>query len=152
MVGTITAMTIRDHIKILGILNIALGALSALGGIIVFLIMGGLAGAIGLSAPFDRNSDAFVAAPVLAVIGLVVSIFLVCLGLPSLLGGWGLLKHRPWARVLVIVLSVLHLLNFPFGTAVGVYGLWALLGDEGQRLFSAEANVLGQRYPGAYQP
>lgn len=143
-------MTIRDHIKILGILNIALGALSALGGIVCFIIMGGVAGALGASAPYNHDGDAAVAAPIVAGIGLVIAIFLVCLGLPSLLGGWGLLNYRPWARVLVIVLSVLHLLNIPFGTAVGVYGLWVLLGEEGQRAFSAEASALGQRYPGAY--
>ena len=145
-------MTIRDHIKILGILNIALGSLSALGGIVVFLIMGGIAGAIGVSAPLERNSDAVIAAPIVAGIGLVVSIFLVCLGLPAIIGGWGLLNYRPWARVLVIILSVLHLLHVPFGTAVGVYGLWVLLGEEGHRAFSGEANALGRRYPGAYQP
>lgn len=135
-------MTIRDHIKILGILNIALGALSALGGVIVFLILGGLAGAIGFSAPIERNSDALVAAPIIAGVGVVVSGFLVLLGLPAIIGGWGLLNYRPWARVLVIVLSVLHLLHVPFGTAIGVYGLWALLGEEGQRAFSPQAAPL----------
>ena len=29
--------------------------------------------------------------------------------------------------MLVIALSILHLLNFPIGTALGIYSLWALL-------------------------
>jgi hypothetical protein len=31
--------------------------------------------------------------------------------------------------VFTIIFSVLGLLNFPFGTAIGVYSLWALLGN-----------------------
>ena len=132
-------MTIRDHVKLLGILNIALGSLSALGGIIAFIVMGGIAGAIGFANGAERAGDSAVAVSIFAGLGLVIALFLVCLGLPAIVGGWGLLNYRPWARVLVIVLSVIHLIHVPFGTAIGVYGLWALLGEDGQRLFSAEA-------------
>ena len=141
----------REHIKILGILNIVLGGLSALGGLAVIIILGGVAGAIGAAAPAENARDAAVAAPIVAVVGLIVGIFLILLGLPSILGGWGLLNFRPWARILVIILSVLHLLNVPLGTAVGVYGLWVLLGSEGERAFSVEADALARRYPGAFQ-
>lgn len=140
----------RDHIKIIGILNIVLGGLSALGGLVVFVIMGGIAGAIGVSQPMEHSHDAAVAAPIIAMIGLGIAIFLVCLGLPAILGGWGLLHYRPWARILVIILSVIHLLHVPFGTAVGVYGLWALLSEEGAQLFTPGLRAPAQRYPGAY--
>ena len=56
--------------------------------------------------------------------------------------GWGLLKIRPWARGLAIVLGALALLHFPFGTALGVYTLWVLLsgnaGMEYERLSNRE--------------
>ena len=139
----------RDHIRILGILNIVLGGFSALGGLIVFMIMGGIAGALGASAPWSNSSDAAVAAPIVAFVGLCIAGFLVCLGLPAIIGGWGLLNFRPWSRILVIILSVIHLLHFPFGTAVGVYGLWVLLGEEGQRAFNAGASGLVERFPRA---
>jgi hypothetical protein len=46
--------------------------------------------------------------------------------------GWGLLKIRPWARGLAIVLGAISLLHPPFGTALGIYTLWVLLsGDSG---------------------
>ena len=141
----------REHIKILGILNIVLGSLSALGGLVAFLIVGGVAGAIGASAPWSHSSDAVVAAPIIAVIGFTIAAFLVCLGLPAIIGGWGLLHYRPWARILVIVLSVFHLFHVPFGTAVGIYGLWVLLGDEGQRAFNTGASALSGIYPPASQ-
>jgi uncharacterized membrane protein (DUF2068 family) len=41
--------------------------------------------------------------------------------------GWGLLKTRPWARGLAIVLGAISLLHFPLGTALGIYTLWVLL-------------------------
>jgi len=40
------AVNVRDHIKILGILNIIMGGLIALVGIVVLLIFGGIAGSI----------------------------------------------------------------------------------------------------------
>jgi hypothetical protein len=47
---------------------------------------------------------------------------------PSLAGGIGLLFRQRWARTLLVVLSVMELLLFPVGTAIGVVGLWILLG------------------------
>src|SRR5690348_14834146 len=40
---------------------------------------------------------------------------------------WGLFERRPWARILALVLGILALLRFPFGTALGIYTLWVLL-------------------------
>jgi hypothetical protein len=34
------------------------------------------------------------------------------------------------------VLSILNLLNVPFGTALGIYGLWVLLNRGAEQLFS----------------
>jgi hypothetical protein len=34
----------------------------------------------------------------------------------------------------MIVISALHLLSFPFGTALGVYGLWVLLNEQSRQL------------------
>ena len=53
--------------------------------------------------------------------------FLVFLSIPGMAAGWGLMKFRSWARILALVLSILALILFPFGTLVGIYGLWVLL-------------------------
>jgi hypothetical protein len=45
------------------------------------------------------------------------------------IAGIALLKGSQTGRVFTIVFSVLGLLNFPIGTVVGVYSLWALLGN-----------------------
>jgi hypothetical protein len=44
----------------------------------------------------------------------------------------GLLHYRNWGRILTIVLSVLRLLEFPFGTATAVYSFWVLLSQDGR--------------------
>src|SRR5205807_10380468 len=96
----------RDHVKILGILNIIMGSLGAAAGIVVLIVFGGLAGLAGLSAgPWTNDRDAAAAVPIFAFIGICIALFLFILGLPSIIGGWGLLPFRPWARVLMIVFS-----------------------------------------------
>jgi hypothetical protein len=128
----------RDHVKILGILNIVLGCLGALAGIAVLVVFGGLAGLAGVSAgPWSNDHDGAMAAPILALIGVCIALFVLLLALPSIIGGWGLLKFKSWARVLMIVVSAFHLFHIPIGTALGVYGLWVLLQNETQRLFES---------------
>jgi hypothetical protein len=67
--------------------------------------------------------------------------FLVALALPGLIVGVGMLKLANWARVLGIVLSAIHLINIPFGTILGAYGLWVLLHSETESLFSRTSAV-----------
>ena len=121
----------RDNVKIVAILNIVLGSLGALAGLVVLMIFGGLAGMAG----FAHDQDAAQAVPILALIGTCIAIFLFVLSVPAIIGGWGMLKFRPWARILMIIVSALNLLHFPIGTALGVYGLIVLLNDETRRLF-----------------
>lgn len=125
----------REHIKILGILNIVMGCFTASIGVVALIILSGVAGVINWSGA-SAESPLPIAAPVITLIGIGAGVFFLLLGLPSIVGGWGLLKLRPWARFVCIVLSAFHLLNFPLGTALGVYGFWALLSNEAQRLFS----------------
>jgi len=61
------------------------------------------------------------------------------LSLPGIVTGIGLLRLRPWARILGIVLSALSLLMVPFGSLLGIYGLWVLLSKDTERLFNAQS-------------
>jgi hypothetical protein len=83
----------------------------------------------------DRTSD--VPAPILGVIGGFVFILLLVLSLPGLVIGIGLVQFRPWARVAGIILSALDLFNVPFGTALGIYGLWVLLNRETEQMLTS---------------
>jgi hypothetical protein len=81
--------------------------------------------------------DAARAAPIVAFAGIVGAIFLAAIGLPAVIGGWGLLKFKSWSRIFMIVISALHLPNIPFGTALGIFGLIVLLKDEARALLDA---------------
>ena len=128
-----------QHVKILGVLHIVYGGLGILAGTIVLLVMGGIAGIVGAS---DHSGEGAMAVPVLAMIGGFVFVLLMVLSLPGIIGGAGLLQFKPWARILVIVLSVFELLSIPFGTALGIYGLFTLLNRETEQLFQQQSAPL----------
>lgn len=121
-----------QHVKILGILHIIYAGLVVLAGVFVLVIMGGIAGIISTT---DTSPDSQIAPPILGLIGIGVFVLLLVLSLPGIIGGFGLLQFKPWSRILVIVLSALELISVPFGTALGIYGLWVLLNRETERLF-----------------
>ena len=118
-----------SHIKIIGILHVVLGGMEILAAIAIFLLFGGLAGLAGVS---DSSG---IAAPILGGVGGIIAIAILIFALPGLIGGLGLLSLAPWSRVFMIVISALHLLHVPFGTALGIYGLWALTRPEAEALF-----------------
>lgn len=123
----------RQHVTVLGILYIVLGAIGMIGAFIVLLVFGGAAGVVGAVA--QEEPDAGIAVPILIVVGVVFCLFLVILSVPGIIAGIGLIKFRPWARIFALILSVLNLLHIPLGTAVGVYGLWVLLSSETEAIF-----------------
>jgi hypothetical protein len=55
-----------------------------------------------------------------------VGAFLTIACVAGVAAGSGLLDRRPWARGLALVLGCLALIDFPFGTALGIYTLWVL--------------------------
>jgi hypothetical protein len=122
----------HQHVKILAVLNIIYGSLGILLGLLVFVILGGVAGFV---TAVDGGPEAEKAVPVLGLIGVLVFGLLAVLSAPAIIAGAGLLYFQSWARILTIVLSALHLLSVPFGTALGVYGLWVLLKPESEVLF-----------------
>lgn len=103
-----------------------------IGALIVFTVLGGTA---GLVAATEQSEDALLAVSILSLLAIFVSILILVLSAPSVIIGVGLLKFSAWARVLGIVLSILHLISFPIGTALGAYGLWVLLNERSARLF-----------------
>ena len=122
------------HVKVLAWLNVVLGGLG------VVFALGAMASAQWL-AHLLHNVNAEFEVPV-ALIQVLVTVVLGTIlvsSLPCLILGFGLLNFRPWARILGLVLSALLLLNFPFGTAVALYGFWVLLQPETEALFRGGA-------------
>lgn len=123
-----------QHVRILGILHIVFGGLGVLAAMTVLLIFGGVSAVVGLS---DHSSDSLTAIPILGVVAGFVFLLVLVLSLPGLIIGIGLMQFRPWARIAGIVLSAFDLVSVPpFGTALGIYGLWVLLNNETERMFA----------------
>jgi hypothetical protein len=122
----------ETHVKVLAVLFIVFSALGTLAALVIATVFGvaGVATAAGAS-----GGDAAIALPIIGLAGTALSAFLLAVSLPGLVAGIGLLKYKPWARILAIVLSALNLINFPLGTILGVYGLYVLLSEEGAQLF-----------------
>ena len=119
------------HVKVLAWLYIICGVLGTLFGLGLMAVLSfiGVAGAAS-------DPDAWMAVPILGFTGAALGVFMLILSLPGIIAGVGLLKFRPWARIVTIVLSALNLMNIPFGTILGIYGLWVMLSDDGSRLFA----------------
>jgi hypothetical protein len=115
----------EKHVNVVAALQIGLSIFGIIAGIIILVVLntvGALAG--GSQAPF-----------ILRLIGIIVSVFFFLMSAPGVIAGLGLLAHKEWARILTLILSVINLLNFPLGTAVGAYSIWALVQDEVVALF-----------------
>ena len=123
----------KQHVSILGVLYIAFGVFGMLIAILVLVLLGGAAGIASMFA--QHEPEAAVAAPILGVVAVSVFGLIALLSIHSLAVGIGLVKFKEWARILGLVLSALNLLNVPFGTILGGYGLWVLLNKETEPLF-----------------
>ena len=120
------------HVKVLGVLYIVLSGLGVCAALFLGLIFGTAGGVVAANA----DADAAVALPIIGLAGTALVIFLLAISLPGLITGIGLLKFKPWARIVGIVLAAINLINIPLGTILGAYGLWVLLNKETERLFT----------------
>jgi hypothetical protein len=132
----------QQHVKILAILHIVLGGLGVLAALIVMAVFGGIAGIMHMAGGDDAGPGALtLPAGLLGLIGAVLMMVVLVISAPGLIAGIGLLSFQPWARILTIVISALELPGFPIHTALGVYGLWVLLSNEGTALFRPMTGV-----------
>jgi hypothetical protein len=127
------AARFRRHLKLIGAFWIAYSVLGILVGIGCLI-----AGVVLMPAIAQRAEHALFVPYLLFGIGAVML-------LKTLIGaaaGAALLQARPWARIVILIYSFLALLNFPLGTALGVYSLVVLLPEEGERYYSALSREL----------
>ena len=114
----------NTHIKVVGWLWIANGALSILMAIIGLTVI---------------NWPRLIPE---ANVSLLASFGVVCFFLPGIiayaLAGYGLLNYKSWARILAIILAILNLILFPIGTALGIYTLVIMFNEEAKALFNGE--------------
>jgi hypothetical protein len=108
---------IAGHIRLLGILWLAISAFRMLPGVFLFSMA-----SHGMMTFLPPDVPLFVHR-ILRLVGIA----LLFSGVVGIVTGWGLLERQPWARMLAIVMGCLNLIDMPFGTALGIYTLWVLL-------------------------
>ncbi len=116
----------EKHITILGALYIAF---SCLGLLVAGVVFTAVTGAGILSGDLEAMA-------ITSIVGSAVAMFLLVISAPGIIGGYGILKKYSWARVLVLILGALNLLNIPFGTILGVYTFWVLLNEDVAKEFT----------------
>ena len=112
-----TQSDLDGHIRAMGIGHLVYGALILVPAVIVYVVLTVIGAVSG-------DPDAEVVLPLIAVL---VGSFLVLLGLPSIIAGIAVLKKKSWGLPFAMVMGILHLLSFPFGTALGAYSIWIFL-------------------------
>lgn len=119
---------VEKHLNITGVLWILSGSLGLIftlyGYWILFLI----------SFLLNIGTEASI---ILSTVTTGFSLFLAILSIPQIIGGIWLIKRKEWARILVLSLAFLNLINFPLGTALGIYSILILLKEETVRLFKS---------------
>jgi len=120
------------HVDFLGLLFIVWGVLTTLIGLSTLALGVGAAAILWSSARPASFAAEFTAAAftALAIIAIIWGLAHVAVGVP-------LRRHHHWSRMGALMLGSVDLLLLPYGTALGVYALWALLRAEGKKLFEA---------------
>jgi hypothetical protein len=124
----------EKHINVVAALQIGLSIFTLLIVILSYTILNLIGGFI------DEPDSKMV----LSIVGDVIAFFLVFISIPGLIAGFGLYRRKEWARILTLVISVIALFNFPFGTAIGIYSIWTLVQPETVAAFN-------KRESGQYQ-
>jgi hypothetical protein len=120
----------EKHVTAVAVIHIGLSILGILLGGFLFILLT----SIGV---FTQDHEAQF---VLWIVGTALGGFFVITSIPSIIGGIGLLKYKNWARILVLIVSAVDLINIPIGTAVGVYSIWTLVQPETAVLFDDKQN------------
>ena len=122
----------EEHVTILGALYVAFNALGIAIAVIIFVVIssGGLI------------SGDMQAIAITSTVGSLIAFIIIIFSVPGLIAGIGLLKRRPWSRILALIVGCIELMNIPFGTMLGIYTIWVLIKEETTRLFTAKADTI----------
>jgi len=121
----------EKHINIVAALQIGLSIFNLLVALLIFTILKLVVGFVD-----EPNAET-----ILSIIADVLAIVFVVISVPGILAGLGLYRRKEWARILTLILSVIEIFSFPFGTAIGIYSIWALIQPETINRFGNNPSV-----------
>ncbi len=108
----------EQHNRLVGILHLVWAGFAIVGvgaGTILLAGIGLLPGVL---------DETWLPLAITTTIALLIAGVILLFFLPSLMGGIGILRHRPWGRTWLTIAAILNLIIFPLGTALGLYTLW----------------------------
>jgi len=110
----------QKNINIVAALQIGLSIFNLLIAFLIFTVLKLVGGFVD-----DPNGST-----ILSLIADILAIVFIVISFPGILAGMGLYKRKEWARILTIILSIIELFSFPFGTAIGIFSIWAMIQPE----------------------
>ena len=128
----------KSHVDFLGLLFIVWGLLTVVIGLST-LALG--VGAVALITSANRTGGGEMAAGITAAAFTTLALIAMAWGAAHVIVGLPLRRYTPWSRLIALMLGSVDLLLLPYGTALGVYALWALLTEDGKKLFLSHVGV-----------
>ena len=131
----------EKHITLVGILNLVYRSLTLIFAIILIFLGNVFVRLIesliqeGYIQPHEVPIHIFEFIPLILLVISVIIIFISALGIA---GAIGVLNKKPWARILLLVISFFNLVRIPLGTLLGGYSIWVLMNDETIKLFTPD--------------
>jgi hypothetical protein len=116
-----------------GVLWFALSAFNGVGGLVLMILGTALFPHLREMRGVPPDVPTGFLTSLFSTLGIIILVKAVC----GFIAGWGLLQRKSWARMVAIVLAFISLFNIPFGTALGVYTLWALLPSQSRQEYDA---------------
>jgi len=121
----------EKHLTIVAAIQAGFSIFGILIAVVVYTVLMNVAG-------FVNEEEAVYVLPIVAR---WVAIFFLVISIPGLVGGIGLFMRKSWARILIIILSVIELLNIPIGTAIAIYSIYVLVQDDTVKLLNGKSSV-----------
>ena len=123
-------VNMENHVKIIAILWLISGACWFFGALFLLVLMFGISFFPDVQAEGGGGMMRWFSMVMFIPIGVAI--------IPQISGGIGLLKKKPWGRTLILIVSVLALVFFPFGTALGIYSIYILTHQETIKLLETQ--------------
>ena len=123
-------MNINSHKHTLGIIHIIYGSLIGLSFVFIGVIVNSLTPFITEVIQEENGTGgAMVFEVVSRIIRVVFTLIFIFSGLPSIIGGIGLLQKKAWGMLITIIAGCVSIFSFPFGTALGIYTIFVFTQD-----------------------
>jgi hypothetical protein len=124
------------HVDLVAVLFIVWGALTTIIGLSTLALSFGAAAIISSAGRGGGQFAAGLLAAFFATAGVVALVW----GVVHMAVGLPLQRRRPWARIAALTLGTVDLALLPYGTGLGIYALWVLLGERGREAFLSSAS------------